>query len=122
MLSYAHAPRNLADMARDSKERAPTPSNVHRIGRDEDVPGFIRRDAGDRGRVSTRVIAQRFGWDMRVAKRRLDALAREGRIVDEGLSPQAFPGTGGQVTLWGLPREGDDASDDGPDSPTGRFR
>lgn len=49
---------------------------------EESVAEFIRRHGGV---ASTANIAGRFGWDIREAKRRLDALARDG--VVEKLGP-----------------------------------
>lgn len=59
-------------------------TNIVRPFRAETIPEFITRHGGV---ASTANIAGRFGWDIRDAKRKLDALARDGEV--EKLGPHS---------------------------------
>lgn len=78
-------------------------TNIVRPFRAETIPEFITRHGGV---ASTANIAGRFGWYLRDAKRKLDALARDGEI--EKIGPHSTKKTGdgtpyAGICSWRLP-------------------
>jgi hypothetical protein len=67
----------------------------------EGIVGFIRREGGV---SNTDCVAKRFGWDIREAKRRLEALAGAGLVEKVAAHAWDVPG---QICSWRLPAQGD---------------